>query len=125
MTMDEQDRTDEDGFTLVEVLLAVVILGIAVVTFVSGLAAAIRSSDLHRKDATIQTVLRNYAEALQASASSCPGSLSPSYSAPAGYSVSPSSLACPTAGSPATIQVTASSADGRATDTYTIVVRAR
>ena len=78
------------GFTLVEMLLAVSILGIAVVTLVGGLMTAITVSDLGRRQSEGQVALRAFAEAVAADpytscASSYPAS---AFSAPAGYTAS-------------------------------------
>lgn len=53
------------GETLVEVLLALVILGIAAVAIVSGLQLSVKSSDLHRREATGGAYVRSFAEAIQ------------------------------------------------------------
>ncbi len=63
----------DDGLTLIEVLVTVVILGIAFVTVVGGMAVSIAGSDMHRKQATSQTVLRNLAESLKAAPYQCSG----------------------------------------------------
>jgi prepilin-type N-terminal cleavage/methylation domain-containing protein len=55
----------EDGMTLIEVLVAVSILGIAVVSIVSGLATASSASDRHRKQATADTVVKSFAETIK------------------------------------------------------------
>jgi prepilin-type N-terminal cleavage/methylation domain-containing protein len=57
--------TDERGETLVEVLLAVAIMGIAAVALMAGLTTSVLMSDIHRKQATAGTAVRDYAEALQ------------------------------------------------------------
>jgi prepilin-type N-terminal cleavage/methylation domain-containing protein len=56
---------DERGETLVEVLLAVAIMGIAAVALMAGLTTSVLMSDIHRKQATAGTAVRDYAEALQ------------------------------------------------------------
>jgi len=53
------------GETLAELLVAVAILGIAVVAIVGGLTNAILASSVHRNNATADTVARNAAEALK------------------------------------------------------------
>jgi prepilin-type N-terminal cleavage/methylation domain-containing protein len=58
----------ESGMTMVEILMAVAILGIAVVGIVSSLSTASLASDYHRKQATGDTVMKSYAEVLQQSA---------------------------------------------------------
>ena len=57
-------RGSERGESLVELLISVGILGIAVVAIVAGMATAITASDANRKQALVETVLRNYAEAI-------------------------------------------------------------
>jgi prepilin-type N-terminal cleavage/methylation domain-containing protein len=52
------------GFSLVETLIAVAILGLGVVTVVSGMMTSITISDLDRRQAEGQTALRAYAEAV-------------------------------------------------------------
>lgn len=56
------------GFTLVEMLLAVAILGIGVLTVVSGMATSIKVSDMGRRNAEAQGLIRAYAEAVAADA---------------------------------------------------------
>ena len=55
----------EAGMTLVEVLVTVVILGIAVVGILSGLGSASRSSYAHRKLVNSDVIVRSYAEAIK------------------------------------------------------------
>lgn len=55
----------ERGETLLEVLVAVVIMGVAVVAIVGGLYTGILMSDIHRKQATAGTVVRDYAESIE------------------------------------------------------------
>ena len=57
------------GTTLVEVIVTVVIMGIAFTAILGGVATQIIVSDVHRKQATAQTALRSYAEAVQAKSS--------------------------------------------------------
>ena len=64
---------DQAGLTLIEVLVTVAILGIAFVTVVGGMAVSIAGSDLHRKQATSQTVLRNLAEFVKRVPYECSG----------------------------------------------------
>lgn len=116
----------DDGFSLIEVIVALGILAVAIVAFVVGLAATVKDSDVHRKSATIQGILRDEAEALQLSAATCAsgGTMSPSYTQPTNYTLTlnPASPACPTTGSPTKITITSASSDGRAQDNVTIWV---
>ncbi|MDX6593317.1 MAG: hypothetical protein QOJ13_2513, partial [Gaiellales bacterium] len=57
-----EDR--DAGLTLVEVLLAVAILGIGVTAIVGGMMTSIKSSDMERRAADGQTAMRAYAEAV-------------------------------------------------------------
>jgi type II secretory pathway pseudopilin PulG len=56
---------DDRGETLLELLIALTILGVAVVAVVGGLSAAIMLSDVHRKQATAGVAVRDYAEAVE------------------------------------------------------------
>ena len=55
----------EDGVSLVEVLVALAILGIAVTSIVAGLTTASIASDVHRKQVNADTVVRSYAEVVK------------------------------------------------------------
>ncbi|MFD7156087.1 prepilin-type N-terminal cleavage/methylation domain-containing protein [Kribbella sp. NPDC059898] len=63
----------EQGESLLEVLIAVAIMGIAVVAIMAGLTTSILMSDIHRKQATAGEYARDYAEAIQSAltSSSC------------------------------------------------------
>lgn len=56
---------DERGETLLEMLIAVAIMGIVAVALMAGLTTSVLMSDIHRKQATAGTAVRDYAEALQ------------------------------------------------------------
>jgi Tfp pilus assembly protein PilV len=68
--------TDERGESLIEVLIAVAIMGLAVVAIMAGLTTSILMSDNHRKQATAGEYARDYAEAIQTAlaASTCTAS---------------------------------------------------
>lgn len=57
-------RTSERGETLLEIVVAVAIMGIALVAFAGGLLAVTYMSDVHRKQASAGTYVRDYAEAI-------------------------------------------------------------
>lgn len=54
------------GETLLELVVALAILGIAVVAVVGGLSAAVMLTDVHRKQAAAGVAVRDYAEAMEA-----------------------------------------------------------
>jgi type II secretory pathway pseudopilin PulG len=59
-------RTRADaGETLVEVLISVVILGLAGVAVMAGLGLSAKASDIHRKETTSGAYVRSYAEAIE------------------------------------------------------------
>jgi Tfp pilus assembly protein PilV len=84
---------DEHGESLLELLIAITIMGIAVVAIMAGLTTSILMSDIHRKQATAGTAVRDYAEALQNFvaadnyvACATPASYAlPGFAVPAGY----------------------------------------
>jgi prepilin-type N-terminal cleavage/methylation domain-containing protein len=67
VTADHRD-THEAGVTLVELLVAVVIMGIAFVAILSAIGTAIIVSDVHKRQATAETVLQSWAETLKSAA---------------------------------------------------------
>jgi Tfp pilus assembly protein PilV len=116
-------RRDQAGETLIEVLFAIGVLGIAVVALVGGLLNAVTISSVHRDDAVIETVLRDYAETMkQAVLAQCPqgtvGNFTANWTPPAGYSVTPTppyTAACPsptTTGTTPQITLTATGPTG-------------
>ena len=73
MTAPRTHRRDERGETLVEVLVALVILGIAGVAILGGLQLSVKTSDIHRKQTTGGAYSRSYAEAIERYVASAPG----------------------------------------------------
>jgi type II secretory pathway pseudopilin PulG len=55
----------EQGETLLELLIAVVILGVVLVAVVGGFATGTITSDVHRKQSTAGAYAKDYAEAIQ------------------------------------------------------------
>lgn len=55
----------EAGLTMIELLVTVAIIGIAFVVIVGGLSTAILGSDLQRRQASADTVLRDLADAIR------------------------------------------------------------
>ena len=60
-----RDHEAEEGFTLVEVLVALVMVSVAVVAIVTGVLTSVTISDFHRREATVDSLLRSTAESLQ------------------------------------------------------------
>jgi len=57
--------SDDRGETLLEILVAVVLLGVAVVSVVGALLTTVQMSDLHRKQASAAATARDYAETVE------------------------------------------------------------
>jgi type II secretory pathway pseudopilin PulG len=55
----------DGGETLVELIVAVAILGIAAVAILAGMQLSVKASDIHRKEATGGAHVRSFAEAVQ------------------------------------------------------------
>lgn len=133
---------DERGETLVELLVTVVILGLAGVALVAGLTTALMIADTHRKAADAGTTIRNYAEAIETAVAtsgyqvSCTPTYAAGFTPPNGYTT-PAIIAvrfwnggafpgtCDPAVDTGVQQLTlrVSSVDGRAAESLTIVVR--
>jgi Tfp pilus assembly protein PilV len=56
---------DERGESLLEVLIAVAIMGVAVVAIMAGLTTSVLMSDIHRKQSTAGAYVRDFAEAIE------------------------------------------------------------
>ncbi len=147
MTRRSSHVRDARGETLIELLVAMSILGVAVVALVGGIGTSIVVTDAHRKQATAEAVIHTFAESIESSVAaiptayaSCP-SLS-TYTTPAGFAVPAGFTAAVTAvtywnGAPAGSFVTTCSSDVgiqkltlsvastdlRATETLNIVIR--
>ena len=80
------------GESLVELIVAVSILGVAVVAIVAGLGTSVLMSDTHRKQATAGVTVRDYAEAVENAVVAggyvaCANADGHDYAAPAGFAV--------------------------------------
>ncbi len=91
---------DEAGDSLVEIVLALVIIGVVVGAFVATFSTGATASSAHRNLVTADAVLRNYAEATKLASRSCtagaPLAVSPP-ALPAGFTVASNPLnpTCP------------------------------
>ena len=138
----------DNGATLVETLVAVVILGIAGVAILGGLQLSVMASDIHRKQTADGAYVRGYAEAIEQYLDTngnyvrCAGANAYSpvvvgYTVPGGHSAQQAAAqplagdgsvatsgACPAMDQGAQrLRLTVSSADGRSVETLTLVVR--
>lgn len=57
-----RDRTNENGLTLIELLVTVVIMGLTFVIILGGMSTAILGSDVHHRQVTADAVLRSAAD---------------------------------------------------------------
>lgn len=139
---------DDRGETLVEVLVAVVILGLSGVAVLAGLQLSVKASDINRKQTTGGAYVRAYAEAIEKYVSTnanyikcaganayAPGTVG--FTVPTGYSAAQAASepldgngsvittgTCPTRDQGVQrVRVSLTSSDSRATETLTIVVR--
>jgi prepilin-type N-terminal cleavage/methylation domain-containing protein len=91
--MARRRRIDADrGGTLLELIVAIAILGVCVVAIASGITVSILVSNMHRKESTAGAYVRSYAEAIQNVVSNsgyvkCATSATPTYSMPAGFTL--------------------------------------
>jgi len=86
--------TDDRGETLLELVIAIIILGVLVVAIGSGVVVSVKVSGIHRSQSTADAFLHNYAESIQSSYKACGSAAAPTYSALASGYVS--GLATPT-----------------------------
>lgn len=129
-------RTDERGETLLELVVAVAIMGVIIVAFAGGLLAVTYMSDVHRKQASAGAYVRDYAEAVEkwvadgnfpdcANSAAYTAVAVPSFPT-SGYakSAAASCLTIPNAGTDlAQVTLTVNSTDNRATEKLVIFVR--
>jgi prepilin-type N-terminal cleavage/methylation domain-containing protein len=76
--------SDDRGSTLLEVLVAVVVLGTAGAAAIGGLYTSIRVSDVHRDQATAAAVARDYSERIAGAPDLNCGSAAGTYASLAG-----------------------------------------
>lgn len=90
--------TDDGGETLLELVVAIAILGVCIVAIGAGVVMTVKISTIHRNQATADAALHNLAETVAGSYQSCGGSRPPDYpallslAAPAGFSTPSASV---------------------------------
>jgi type II secretory pathway pseudopilin PulG len=91
---------DDRGETLIELLVAMLVMGTAVVAVAGGLGTAILMSDIHRKQAVIAAKLSEYAAAISNGVATTPGYVDcahagdfPSFDPGSGYALDPVQVA--------------------------------
>jgi type II secretory pathway pseudopilin PulG len=139
---------NDQGETLLELLIAIAIMGIAVVAIVSGIATSVLMSDVHRKESKAGFNVRDYAEAVEnfvaspssgytpcAPASPALSSYSPSrvgFTVPPNYGATASAamswngttwVACSADNGFQKVTLTLSSNDGRAREFLNVILR--
>src|SRR5262249_26033980 len=65
VTREPDVQNPEGGFTLTEVLAALIILGVAITAILAAMGTSIITADTHRKLVSDDAILRSYAEQLQ------------------------------------------------------------
>jgi type II secretory pathway pseudopilin PulG len=128
----------EVGETLLELVIAIAILGVSAIAIAGGIASSISMSSLHRQQSDAQRALRNYAETLQGSGySPCTAGSPAGYSLPATsgfpapavtvtyWNGSAFQSGCPSGGDSGLQRVAISLADttGRVSDHIAVVLR--
>lgn len=128
---------NQAGFTLVETLIGVSILGIGVVGVVGGMATSVKTADIGASSAEANLAVRAYAEALATLAYvDCSPPYATGYTAPTGYTASNTVAywdiattkfigTCGTDSGLQRVTLTVASDDGRATETLLVAKRKR
>jgi type II secretory pathway pseudopilin PulG len=120
---------NERGSTLVELLVATTIMGIAVVGLLVGSSVTFQTSGQNRTQTNAGIVARNYAESLSGAVTTSnwcqttAAGYGPSYTVPTGYLVNTVFGACPAAGAAQFQDVTITVTASGDTETLKSVVR--
>ena len=88
--MTEEHRSTDGGFTLVEVLVALVILGVAVVAIVGVMVNLVIGSETQKGQAEADAGIRAYAEAIQNQLNTAPSANVSGSSCPSATDMAPS-----------------------------------
>lgn len=128
---------NQAGFTLVETLIGVSILGIGVVAVVGGMATSIKTTDSGKSSAEANLAVRAFAEKLATTTyADCAPSYATGYAAPTGYTASSSvaywdiatskfTTPCGTDSGLQRVTLTVTATDGRASESLTVGKRKR
>ena len=136
-------RSEDRGETLIELLAALSIMGVALVAIIGAFGASITMSDVHRKQASAGAAVRNYAELVTSyvagtgysscAAASAYAAGTVGYTAPSGYAASPVSIkywtgsawsaSCGTDSGLQQLTLSVSSTDTRAVERLVLVLR--
>lgn len=133
--------SDDAGFTLIDVIVSIAILGAVGVSLLSGVTTNVLVSDQNRDNASIDIALKDYVEALKLTVAQRSGSgwcsstaytvIDPAtgnvFAPPAGYTapsqtLGPCPSAVPTVAQVQSVTVTEASMDGRVTDKVIVSV---
>jgi type II secretory pathway pseudopilin PulG len=137
-------RRDDRGETLIELMVAMAIMGTAVIALVGGIATSIRVSDVHRKHVNAGVYVRAFSEALERSMAASPSGYTDCaststyqsvYTVPSGYQATVVAVTywngsafvgtCPGGGDVGVQRVTlqVGSTDGRASEQLAVIIR--
>jgi len=109
-------RTNDNGETLLEIVLTIIIIGITVTALISGLATASTAGNAHRANVSSDAVMRSYAEAAKLASRQCaPGApLAIEFLPLAGYTVrvEPEAPVCPAVSTTQLLQLTVTAPEG-------------
>lgn len=122
---------DEKGETLLEMLLAIAVLGVVVVALMAGLTTSVLISDVHRKQATAGAYVRDFAEAVEKSVAAgyhgCGDAFDYSTvsmpTLPTGYQRSVVASSCAFGANVRQLTLQVNSTDGRASERLVVFVR--
>lgn len=136
-------RRTDDGETLVEIVVAVAIMGLAAVAIMAGLQVSATVSGTDRRQSTAETAVRNFAEQIQATVDGggYSDTASYSFSPPSGFAAtivagtaqcltaasaksgSPVWAACPQSGNVQKMQLQVATTDGKVKERLWVFVR--
>lgn len=124
--MSRPRRTRDAGESLIEIVLTVVIIGVAITALVSGLATSASAGTTTRATVGADAVMRNFAESVKLAAASCTegAPISVTFAPPSGYTTTstPAVPLCPPVTSTGRVTLDVTGPNG-VVQTMQIVVR--